>query len=191
MKRLYILALLITATFLASAQTSTNGVPSLDKSPMDMVYFPANYPILKIQEKVSTPPVARAIYSRPQTANRTIFGELIEYGKVWRLGANEATEVEFFKDVKIGGKKIPKGRYTLYALINPNEWTMIVNKETDTWGSFNYNEKKDVVRVTVPVQPLQQVVDAFGLFFEKGKGSDMALVVEWDKVKVALPISLQ
>jgi hypothetical protein len=189
MKRLFFLALFAAATTVVSAQTSFSGVPSLDKSPMDMVYFPANYPILKIQDKVTTPPVARAIYSRPQTANRTIFGELIEYGKVWRLGANEATEVEFFKEVKIGGKKIPKGRYTLYALINPTEWTMIINKETDTWGSFNYNEKKDVARVTVPVQQLPQVVDAFALFFEKA-GEDLALVVEWEKVKVALPISL-
>ena len=189
MKRLLLLLFLFTTLAQAHAQNS-NGVPSLDKSPMDMVYYPANYPILKIQEKVNTPPVVRAIYSRPQTANRTIFGELIEWGKVWRLGANEATEIEFFKDVKIGGKKVPKGRYTLYALINPTQWTMIVNKETDTWGSFNYNEKKDVVRVTVPVQPLDGVVDAFALFFEKA-GNDIALVVEWDKVKVSLPISIQ
>mgnify|MGYP003575645962 FL=1 len=190
MKRLsLVVALFMAASTFASAQTNFSGVPSLDKSPMDMVYYPVNYPVLKIQEKVTTPPIARAIYSRPQTANRTIFGELIEYGKVWRLGANEATEVEFFKDVKIGGKKIPKGRYTLYALINPTEWTMIVNKETDTWGSFNYNEKKDVVRVTVPVQPLDQVIDAFALFFEKA-GDDLTLVVEWDKVKVSMPIDL-
>lgn len=190
MKQLTLFLFLFAVVAHASAQTSSNGVPSLDKSPMDMVYYPTNYPILKIQEKVTTPPVARAIYSRPQTANRTIFGELIEYGKVWRLGANEATEIEFFKDVKIGGKKVPKGRYTLYALINPTEWTMILNKETDTWGSFNYSEKKDVARVTVPVQALDRVVDAFGLFFEK-TGANIALVVEWDKVKVAMPIAMQ
>ena len=190
MKRLSFVLFLFAAAIQASAQTSVSSVPSLDKSPMDMVYYPANYPILKIQEKVTTPPVARVIYSRPQTANRTIFGELIEYGKVWRLGANEATEIEFFKDVKVGGKKVPKGRYTLYALINANEWTMIINKETDTWGSFSYNDKKDVARVTVPVQPLTEVVDAFALFFEKA-GNNIALVVEWDKVKVSMPIAMQ
>jgi hypothetical protein len=190
MKQLFFLFFLIAAVATASAQNATSGVPSLDKSPMDMVYYPTNYPVLKIQEKVSTPPVTRVIYSRPQTANRTIFGELIEFGKVWRLGANEATEIEFFKDVKVGGKKVPRGRYTMYALINPTEWTMIINKETDTWGSFNYNEKKDVVRVTVPVQPLAQPVEAFALLFEKA-GANIALVVEWEKVKVAMPISLQ
>ena|SRR6476469_1397530 len=86
-------------------------LPVLDKSPMDMAYFPADYPVLKIQDKATDPLVARIIYSRPQKDGRILFGELIEYNTVWRLGANEATEIEFFKDVKIGGKKLVKGRY--------------------------------------------------------------------------------
>src|ERR1700760_3620077 len=78
---------------------------SMDKSPMDMAYFPTDYPVLKIQDKAPGPLVARAIYSRPQKNGRKLFGELVEYGKVWRLGANEATELEFFQDVKIDNKK--------------------------------------------------------------------------------------
>ena len=69
---------------------------------MDMSYYPNGYPVLKIQDKATEPLVARVIYSRPQKNGRTIFGELLEYGKVWRLGANEATEIEFFQVVKIG-----------------------------------------------------------------------------------------
>jgi len=88
-------------------------LPALDKSPMDISYFPNRYPVLKIQDKVTEPPVARVIYSRPQKNGRVIFGELIEYGKVWRLGANEATEIEFFRDVKINDNKIKKVRYSL------------------------------------------------------------------------------
>ena len=191
MMRLALLSFFLTAAVAATAQSNGITVPTLDKSPMDMVYFPVNYPVLKIQEKVSQPPVARVIYSRPQTNNRTIFGDLIEYGKVWRLGANEATEVEFFKDVKIGGKKVAKGRYTMYALINPEAWTMILNKETDTWGSFKYDEKKDAVRMSVPVQKLPQTIDAFSLFFDKATTDSVNLVVEWDTVKVALPIGLK
>src|ERR1700753_1881219 len=103
---------------------------SLDKSPMDMCYFPAEYPVLKIQDKTPGPLVARAIYSRPQKNGRKLFGDLVEYGKVWRLGANEATEIEFFKNVKIDGKKVKKGRYTVYALVDSDKWTMILNKET-------------------------------------------------------------
>src|SRR5512141_2526020 len=65
-------------------------VPALDKSPMDMSYYPADYPILKTQNKTTTPPIARVVYSRPQKDNRIVFGQLVEYNKVWRLGANEA-----------------------------------------------------------------------------------------------------
>jgi len=162
-------------------------LPAVDKSPMDMAYFPVNYPVLKIQDKATTPLVARVIYSRPQKAGRTVFGDLVEYGKVWRLGANEATEIELFKDVTIANKKVPKGKYTLYALINEGTWTFILNKETDVWGAFKYDEKKDVVRATVPVQKNTEPVEAFSLMFDK-MPDGAALVVAWDDVKVSLPM---
>jgi hypothetical protein len=162
-------------------------VPALDKSPMDMSYFPVDYPILKTQNKATMPPVARVVYSRPQKDNRTIFGQLVEYNKVWRLGANEATEIEFFKDVTIAGKKMAKGRYTLYAIPTENKWTLIFNKDTDTWGAFVYDDKKDVLRTDVPVQTLPSSVDAFSMNFNKtDKGMD--LFIAWDTVSISLPI---
>ena len=173
----------------AMAQTDAK-LPALDKSPMDIAYYPDNYPVLKIQEKVNEPLVARVIYSRPQKSSRTVFGELIEYDKVWRLGANEATEIEFYKDVKIGGKIVPKGKYTLYAEVKPDAWTVIVNKETDTWGAFKYDEKKDVVRVKVPVEKAAQPIEAFTMNFEKtSKGP--CLHIGWDNVMVTLPIAVK
>ena len=174
----------------ASAQTNGNGMPVLDKSPMDMAYYPANYPVLKIQNKASEPLVARVVYSRPQRNDRTIFGDLVKYNEVWRLGANEATEIEFFKDVKIGGKKVPKGRYTLYAIPDSSQWTLIVNKDTDTWGAFKYDEKKDVVRIKVPVQKLPQPVDAYTMTFTKS-ANGTELVMAWDTVEATLPIALK
>lgn len=165
-------------------------VPALDKSPMDMSYFPADYPILKTQNKATAAPVARAIYSRPQKDNRIIFGQLVEYGKVWRLGANEATEIEFFKDVTIAGKKVLKGRYTIYAIPTETKWTIILNKDTDTWGAFVYDDKKDVLRTDVTVQPLNTSVDVFSLSFNKtDKGMD--LYIAWDNVSVTLPITVK
>ena len=83
----FVLFLLAGCTVLL-AQTK---FPQIDKSPMDMSYYPNGYPVLKIQDKLSEPLVARVIFSRPQKSGRTIFGELLEYGKIWRLGANEAT----------------------------------------------------------------------------------------------------
>jgi hypothetical protein len=156
---------------------------------MDMSYYPANYPVLKIQDKVTEPLVARVVYSRPKKENRAIFGGLIEYGKVWRLGANEATEIEFFQKVNIAGKKIPKGRYTLYAIVNENSWTFIINKETDTWGAFKYDPEKDVLRTDVSVGKMSEPIESFVMSFEKADGS-INLTVAWENVKCALPINL-
>lgn len=174
----------------AYGQTNGSKLPAVDKSPMDMAYYPVNFPVLKIQDKVAEPLVARVIYSRPQKSGRTVYGELVEYGKIWRLGANEATEIEFYKDVKINGKKILKGKYTLYALVNPTDWTLIVNRETDTWGSFKYDEKKDVVRITVPTQKTTEPAEAFTMYFEKAAAGPN-LQILWDDAKVTLPISLK
>jgi hypothetical protein len=132
----------------------------------------------------------RVIYSRPQKNGRLIFGELVEYGKVWRLGANEATEIEFFKTVKIGDKKVEKGRYTLYAIPMEESWTFILNKDNDTWGAFKYDEQKDVLRTTVPVQKLNEAVEALVMTFEKSD-SGCNLIIAWDNTKASLPISLK
>ncbi|HZF64751.1 MAG TPA: DUF2911 domain-containing protein [Chitinophagaceae bacterium] len=191
MKKLVMMFFSLSLFFSAAvAQSNGSKFPVLDKSPMDMAYYPANYPVLKIQDKASEPLVARIIYSRPQKNNRTVYGELVEFNQVWRLGANEATEVEFYRDVKIAGKKVPKGKYTLYAVVGQNDWTMIVNKETDTWGAFRYDEKKDVVRVNVPAQKINEAVDAFTMFFDK-TSNGVNLNVAWDTVQVSLPIQLK
>jgi Protein of unknown function (DUF2911) len=163
-------------------------LPSLDKSPMDMSYYPSRYPVLKIQDKVTEPPVARIIYSRPQKMGRVIFGELIEYGKIWRLGANEATEIEFYRDVKINDARIKKGRYTMYCIPYEQKWTIIINKDIDTWGSFKYDEKNDLVRVDVPVQKQTEVAEEFSMAFEK-TDSGANLVIAWDNIKLDLPIA--
>lgn len=179
-----VLFLLVSVTVL-QAQTK---FPQLDKSPMDMSYYPNAYPILKIQDKLTEPLIARVIFSRPQKIGRAIFGELLEYGKVWRLGANEATEIEFFQNVKIGTTKIKKGRYTLYCIPLAEKFTMIINKETDTWGAFKYVQSKDLVRIEVPVQKQSEILEALAMTFEKtSTGAD--LVIAWDDFKVALPIS--
>jgi hypothetical protein len=181
----YLIALLICV----SAMAQTTEFPPMDKSPMDMSYYPAGYPSQKIQNKVTEPLVARIIYSRPQKGGRMIFGGLVEYGKVWRLGANEATEIEFFKHVRIGGKRIPKGRYTLYAIPYEDRWTIILNKETDIWGAFKYDIKKDIIRTDVPVQKNNESMESLAIVFEKSLDG-INLVIGWDTLKVALAITL-
>jgi Protein of unknown function (DUF2911) len=185
MKHLFLsLCLFVLFTTLVTAQTK---LPAVDKSPMDMSYYPTGYPVLKIQDKITEPLKARVIFSRPQKSGRVIFGDLLEYGKVWRLGANEATEIEFFQPAKIKNTKIKKGRYTMYCIPYTDKWTIIINKDTDTWGSFKYDATKDVVRIDVPIEKQADVTDAFVMAFEKTL-TGANLIVAWDDLKVNLPI---
>jgi hypothetical protein len=184
--------LLVLIMLLSFGALSQSKLPPLDKSPMDMSYLPVNYPIMKIQNiaqnKPTEPLIARIIYSRPQKNGRVVFGELVEYGQVWRLGANEATELELNKDVKIAGNKIKKGRYTMYAIPFIDKWTIILNKETDIWGAFQYDQKKDILRIDVRTEKQDEITEAFTITFEKATGG-ANMILAWDDVKTVLPFS--
>ena len=187
MKQIFLFAVLLAAgIFTVEAQVK---FPPIDKSPLDVIYYPANYPILRIQDKVSEPLLARVVYSRPQKNGRTVFGELVEFNSVWRLGANEATEIEFFRDVKVNGTRVKKGRYTLYCIPTTTNWTMILNKDTDIWGAFKYDSKKDVLRTTIPVQRLAEPAEALSMTFEKA-GTGAELIMAWDNMMARLPVTL-
>lgn len=183
----FIITAFVVFCFSNPALRAQTKLPAIDKSPMDMSYYPDRYPVLKIQDKVNEPLIARVIYSRPQKNGRAIFGELLEYGKVWRLGANEATEIEFYSDVTINDKKIKKGRFTMYCIPQTENWTIIINTNTDTWGSYKYDEKYDVVRLDLPVLKQTEITEEFVMAFSKSAtGAD--LTIAWDDVKLKLPI---
>ncbi len=184
----YLLSLcLIFAAFAAQAQPKPT---ELDKSILDMSYWPTNYPILKISGKAKDMPMARVIYSRPLKNNRVIFGGIQKYNELWRLGANESTEIEFFTNVKIGGKAVVKGRYTLYCIPTENKWTIILNKDNYSWGHYAYDIKKDVLRTEIDVEKNTSIVEAYTMYFEETK-TGANLLMFWDDKKAVLPISLE
>jgi hypothetical protein len=88
-------------------------------------------------------------YGSPSVKGRTIFGDLIPFGKVWRSGANAATTIEFSADVTVEGEALPAGKYALFSIPNEDNVVVVFNSETDQWGAGNYDEAKDVLRVTV------------------------------------------
>jgi len=167
-----------------SAQTK---LPPIDKSPMDMSYYPNGYPVSKIQDKPTDPLVARVIYSRPQKNGRTIFGDLLEYGKVWRLGANEATEIEFFKPVTINGKKIAKGRYIIYCIPYEDRWNIVFNTNLFSWG-LHPDTTKDIASTEIPAVKTDKVIEYFTMVFQQSP-TGANLIMVWDNVKAVLPIS--
>ena len=167
----------------------TNTYASYDQSPMDMSYFPSGYPLKELKGD-STPPLARVIYSRPHKKNRIIFGNdeksLVPYGKPWRLGANEATEIEFFTNVDFNGRQIKKGRYIIYCIPLENEWTLALNNNLNSWG-LNIDSTQDVMRTTVSVQKLEPPLEDFTMvFLPADHGTD--LLMAWDTVKVLVPV---
>ena len=126
-------------------------------------------------------------YGRPYKKDRVVFGELEKFGKVWRLGADEATTIAFRADVKFGGQAVHAGTYTLFALLNENEWTLILNSKLGQWGAFSYDQNKDVAQTTVPVKKLDKVVEQLTIHFN---GED-EMVIEWDQTQVSIPLKFE
>jgi hypothetical protein len=89
---------------------------------------------------------------------------------------------------KIGGNKLKKGRYTMYAIPMQDKWTMIFNKETDIWGAFQYDIKKDVLRIDVRTEKVTEPAEAFTMFFEKNNGG-ANLIIAWDDITAKLPFT--
>lgn len=162
---------------LSISMTYAQKYPDLDSSPADISY-------LRDKSKL---PLVKVIYSRPQKKGRTIFGELEPYGKVWRTGANEATEIKFFKDAKFGGKDIKAGTYSLFTIPEKDQWTIILNSELDTWGAYSYKPEKDILRVVVKPITAHAAIEALTIFFkDTEQGGD--LIIAWDKTQVEVPI---
>lgn len=87
-------------------------------------------------------------YSSPAVKGRTLWGQLVPYGKVWRAGANDATTFETTSAVQVEGKTLPAGKYALFAIPQEDQWTIVFNKVSKQWGAFNYDEGQDALRVT-------------------------------------------
>lgn len=167
-------------------EKSINSYAPVDVSPMDISYFPADYPKLKMSNSTTALPKARVIYSRPHLQGRKLFPDVLKYGEPWRLGANEATEIDFYKEVIIQGKKIKAGRYILYCIPEQGKWTIVLNSNIDSWG-LHADPSKDIARFIVLIKLTGNSLEFFTLVFQPGAGST-DLLMAWDNVEVRLPI---
>ena len=179
MKKLVTLTIFIFALVFTTT-TSAQKFSGLDKSPMDMAAYPTDY---KVSEKA-----VRISYGRPQLKGRSL-SELAPVGQVWRTGANEAAEITFYNDVNFGGKDITAGTYSLFTIPGEAEWTVILNKNLNQWGSYFYEEGADVARVTVPSASDSTSLEEFSIAF-KEVDNGVHMVMGWDKTRVAVPITM-
>lgn len=149
----------------------------LDKSPLDAASFPTSY---KESNKL-----IKIVYSRPQLKGRSL-EKLAPYGEVWRTGANEAAELTLYTPMKFGKTTVPAGTYTFYVIPGKKEWTAIISKDLNVWGSYFYKEENDVARLKVPVSEGKESLEAFSIAFEEAKDG-VHMHLGWGTTRVAIP----
>lgn len=130
----------------------------------------------------------KIVYGQPYKKGRDIFGGLIPYNKVWRTGANEATEITTTGDILLSGKKLDAGTYALFSIPRKDSWTIILNSKLGQWGAFEYDSTYDVLRVDVPSVRTEQVAEAFTIQFEEIKNQRTHILMQWDQTDVRIPV---
>jgi len=164
-----------------------------DVSPMDMAHYPGKsaYTNYLKGEEVNIKPKIQVTYSRPYKKGRKVFGELLKTGDVWRVGANQSTEIYFYEDVTVGKLALKKGRYVLYATINDGSWDMIFSKDLPAWGAANRDESKDVGTTTVSLSSDSEVLENLSIIFEEKSEKLVHMIIGWDTTRAELPITFK
>lgn len=163
-----------------SSELMAQEFSGLDKSPADIAYY---------RPSRGAAPMIKVVYSRPQLKGRQIGVDLAPYGEVWRTGANEATEIRFYQDVMLGDQAVAAGTYTLFTIPGKEEWTIILNQDTDVWGAYNYDQSKDVARFNVPAGSDSKSLDAFSIAFAP-EADGIKMVIGWGKTRIAVPFKI-
>lgn len=127
-------------------------------------------------------------YSSPRMKGRKVMGGLVPYGKVWRAGANEATTFVTDSDLMVGGKPVPAGSYTIFAVPNQDKWTLVVSKKTGEWGIPYPGEKDDLVRVDMKVSSLPSPLENFTIAFDQA-GDACKLRMDWETTRASVEVS--
>ncbi|WP_176956066.1 DUF2911 domain-containing protein [Catalinimonas alkaloidigena] len=129
-------------------------------------------------------------YSRPAKRGRTVFGELVPFGEVWRTGANASTKITFSDPVTFSGQQLPAGQYALYTIPQEGNWTVIFHKNLEHWGSDGYAEADDALRVTAPVQKTALPVESFTIGINNVDNEQATLDIAWDDRMVSVPFTV-
>jgi len=151
--------------------------------------FPAASPLCTVKQRIGITDV-EVTYSRPGIKGRKVFGALVPYGKLWRAGANQATKITFSTDVTLNGTDIAAGAYALLAIPEKDEWTIIINKDSEQAGIGKYDEKLDVARIKAKSVQLNDLVDNYTIFFDSLEDESAELNLMWEKTKVSIKLEV-
>jgi len=174
MKRLAFICFLCTTSF---------GFAQLD--------HPKSSPAAQVSQEVGFTKIT-VDYSRPAARGRTIFGELVPYGRIWRVGANQSTKISVDSDIEVAGNTLTKGTYALYAFPEKEAWEIVFHKNTSHWGDGrkNYNPEEDAFRVTINPKVTETHQENFLISFDNITHDSCQMIWHWAKTKVVIPISV-
>ena len=153
------------------------------------VDFPAASPACTLKQRVGLTDF-EIVYSRPGIKGRTVFGGIVPWNQVWRTGANQATKINFNTPVKFNGTEVPAGTYALFTIPGEQEWTVILNKNASQWGSYQYDEKSDVVRFKVKPVMLAESIETFTIEFNHIRDESAVLNLVWDRTVVPIELTV-
>jgi hypothetical protein len=171
---------ILTATALLAILTFAGVVLAQDKSSRPS-------PPAKAECKLAAGKAITIDYSSPRAKGRKIFGALVPYGQVWRAGANEATALVVGSDVTVGGKAVPAGSYTLFAVPAEDKWTLVISKKTGEWGTAYPGPDNDLARIDMKVTKLSAPVENFTIALDSS-GSGCTLKMEWENTEASVDI---
>jgi len=184
MKQLILALSLLAFALQFSTAQKVNANPTLKKISGDAVEAPKSPMASSFVQKGDT--YVRVVYNQPHLRGRTMLGEKNPYGKIWRLGANQATEVFLTKDIKVGGKELKAGGYSIYAIPEADKWTLIFSSQLGGWGAYNYDESKDILRLEADVQKAPKGFEALSIWFEGADSMNFAWGDTWVSVDMEL-----
>ncbi|MFC2109752.1 DUF2911 domain-containing protein [Bacteroidota bacterium] len=156
------------------------------------VVTPQPSPFSRVEQKVGLTDVTIE-YSRPGVKGRTIFGDLVPFGKLWRTGANKNTTITFSTDVKFGEKTVKKGAYALFTIPNKNSWEIILYADTSNWGtpaSDKWNEDKVALKLKAAPMDIPFSVDSFTIDINSIHINGAEIELIWDTVMVSVPFTV-
>lgn len=169
MKKIILSGFLALAAITANAQVDT----------------PQPSPVGKVSQQVGLTDV-NIEYSRPSAKGREIFGDLVPFGKMWRLGANASTKIEFSEPVTLNGAEVPAGKYAVYAIPNENSWEIIIHKNLEHWGVGAYKQEEDQVRFTATPEKTTAFVETFSMGFNNLSLNSGELQLAWENTLVKI-----
>lgn len=169
----------ITGALLLTLTTGTAQIRTPQASPHALVEQTVGLTDIKIE------------YSRPSAKGRSVYGELVPFGRMWRTGANANTIITFSQDVVISGKTLPKGSYALYTQPKADSWDVVFYADTNNWGlPEKYDDKKEALRATVKPEFLSRNVETFSININNIDNDGASLEIAWEKTMIALRIDV-